>query len=359
MISLVNEFTRRLGLKLPIVQAPMAGASTPELAAAVSNAGALGSFAAAMLEPDDLREKLARIRALTHRAFNVNLFVLAPPTPSAAELQRGLELLRPFLAQLGAPAPEPPTRYAPDFRAQFEALIESAPPVASFTFGLLDEASVLRLQRAGSIVIGTATTVAEALAWERAGADFVCAQGIEAGGHRGTFLGDFAQSGIGLMALLPQMTAAVRCPVIAAGGIMNGRGIAAALLLGASAAQLGTAFLTCPETGIPAEWRLRLHAARDDGTRLTRLYTGRWMRVLVNRFIDEARAHEDEVPPYPVQRALTAQLRAAAERRGAAEFLPFLAGQAASLSRELPAAVLIEELGRELRTISGPAPDAG
>jgi nitronate monooxygenase len=349
MIALSNEFTRRVGLEVPIVQAPMARAGTAELVTAVCNAGGLGSIAGALLEPQALHAEIDRVRAATARPFNVNLFVLEAAAAKHADIERGLAILRPFLEELGVAPQGGPLPPAPDFRSQLDVVLECAPRVASFTFGLLEAEAVRKLRSAGILVMGTATTVAEALAWEGVGADFICAQGWEAGGHRGTFLGDMDRSGVGLMALLAQMTVRVRLPIVAAGGIMDGRGIAAAMMLGAQAAQLGTAFLTCPESGISPQWKNALRGARDDATRLTRLYTGRSVRVLVNRFTEQARAFEDDAPEYFVQRALTAQLLIAAQKAGAADLLPFLSGQAASLSRGLPAAELVTTLMRELR----------
>lgn len=346
-----NALTSLLGIELPVIQAPMAGgATTPELVAAVSQAGGLGSFAAALLSPVAMRDAVARVRALTDRPFNVNLFVLDEPGPSPDELAAAQARLAPYRAALGLePEAAVPERFCESNRAQIEALIELAPPVASFTFGVLDAATVARLHDAGSFVVGTATTVAEALAWEACGADAVCMQGAEAGGHRGTFLGDFEQSSIGLMALLPQAVAALDVPVIAAGGIMDGRGIAASLLLGAQAAQLGTAFLCCPESGIHAAWKAAILEAGDDSTRLTRVFSGRHARGIVNAFMDELRDDEAAVPAYPVQNALTGELRRAATAQGRTDFMSLWAGQGAGLARELPAAELVGVLEEELR----------
>ena len=200
-------------------------------------------------------------------------------------------------------------------------MLEAKPPVVSFAFDLLDREIIARLKRAGSIVISTATTAAEARACEAAGVDFVCAQGFEAGGHRGTFLGDFENSAIGSMALVPRMADAVNIPVIAAGGIMDGRGIAAAFALGAEAVQLGTAFLTCAESGIHPEYKQRLLSASDASTRLTRTFSGRYARGIVNEFMERMRPYEKDVPAYPVQNALTADLRQAAIKQNRMDVL--------------------------------------
>ncbi|MFC5473910.1 NAD(P)H-dependent flavin oxidoreductase [Paraherbaspirillum soli] len=346
-----SAFKTAVGIDHPIVQGPMNGGSPLELTVAVSNAGALGSYAAALLAPAAIIENVAKIRALTNRPFNVNLFVQEPPRPAAAEVLAAQDLLAPFRAELGLGPTSVPDKFCEDFRDQVSALLEAAPPVVNFTFGILDSETVSRFKRAGSLVIGTATTVAEAQAWERGGADFICASGSEAGGHRATFLGDFEQSCIGLMALVPQVAAAVKIPVIAAGGIMNGRGIAASLMLGAQAAQLGTAFLSCPESGIAQAWRQQLQKARDDSTRLTRTFSGRYARGIVNQFMERMRPFEQEVPPYPVQNALTGEMRQAAAKLARPEFMSLWAGQGVAMARPMPAAELVKTLADELQAL--------
>jgi len=342
------RFTSKVGIKYPIIQAPMAGgATTPGLVAAVSNAGALGSFGAAMSSPAAIKESIARIRALTDQPFNVNLFVLGTPHPAEAELAEATQRLAPFKRELGLDPAALPPRFCEDNRAQRDALLQAKPPVVSFAFNLLDAETISLFKRAGSIVISTATTAAEARACEAAGADFVCAQGFEAGGHRGTFLGDFENSAIGLMALVPQIADAVKIPLIAAGGIMDGRGIAASFALGAEAVQLGTAFLTCAESGIHPEYKRRLLAATDDSTRLTRTFSGRYARGIVNDFMERMRPFEKDVPAYPVQNALTADLRQAAVKQNRMEYYSMWAGQGAGMSRALPAAELVAKLVEE------------
>jgi nitronate monooxygenase len=345
-------FTATIGLEHPIVQAPMAGgATTPELVAAVSNAGALGSFAAAALPPADIIDAVRRIRALTSRPFNVNLFVLRDVQPSAAELSAAHERLNPIRASLGLGPGTTPAAFSEDPREQLAAVLELAPPVVSFAFDVLDAATVSRFKRAGSLVVGTATSVAEAKAWASVRADAICAQGAEAGGHRGTFLGDADRSAIGIMALVPQVVSAVKMPVLAAGGIMSGRGIAAALVLGAQAAQLGTAFLCCPESGIHPAWKQAVLTARDDSTRLTRVFSGRPARGIVNAFMEEMRAFEESVPAYPVQNALTGEIRRAAAKQNRPELMSLFAGQGAAMSRPMPAADLVRTLADELYAV--------
>ncbi len=347
-----TPLTARLGIRYPVVQAPMAGGFTPPaLVAAVSRAGGLGSFAAALLAPDEIRAGVEQICRLTDRPFNVNLFVLDPPAPDAAEVTRALERLRPIRAELGLPPGQPPARWCQDPRAQLEAVLELRPPVVSFTFGLLDADAVGRLRRAGSVVMGTATSVAEARAWAASGADLVCAQGAEAGAHRGTFLGSAGDGLVGTLALVPQVVDAVGVPVIAAGGIADGRGIAAALALGAAGAQLGTVFLNCAEAPVHPAYRAALRAARETDTRVTRALTGRAARGLVNEFMRRLAGAEADVPAYPVQNALTGELRKAAAAADRPEFMSLWAGQAVGLLARRPdgqpAAGLVADLVAE------------
>ena len=227
------------------------------------------------------------------------------------------------------------------------------PAVASFTFGILDAAQVARLHAAGCLVVGTATTVAEARAWAQVGADVVCASGTEAGGHRGTFLGDFTASQVGTLALVPQCVDAVDIPVIAAGGIMDGRGIAAAQALGAQAVQMGTAFLACPESGIGPAYRQALAQAQDTDTRLTRVFSGRPARGIVNAMMEALAAEEDRVPAYPVQNALTGALRRAAAAQGRTSHLSLWAGQGVGAARAMPAGELVAVLTDEWHTACG------
>lgn len=346
-MTLHPYFATTLGMRCPIIQAPMAGGPTsPDLVAAVSNAGGLGGFAAAMLNPQQIEAGVAQIRARTDRPFAVNLFVLPPVAPEPDVVARALGWLAPLYEELGV-APAPPARWCEDGAAQFETVLALRPHAVSFTFGMVDHARIEQCHRAGIQVIGTATTVAEAQAWHAAGADAVCVQGAEAGGHRGTFLGNFEQSMIGTLALVPQVVDAVDLPVIAAGGIMDGRGVAAVLALGAGAAQLGTAFLSCPEAPIHALWKQALMTARDDATRTTRLFSGRPARGLVNGFMERLAEYEALVPAYPVQNALTGALRQAAARQDRADCMSLWAGQGAAMSRVLPAAELVALLSRE------------
>ena len=319
---MTSSLLQRLGIALPIIQGPMTGSDTPALAAAVSAAGGLGMLGCGMRSPAAMAEAAAAVRQQTDRPFGMNLFVQAMPTPDEATVQAAMERLAPLYAELGL-QPQRPTQWCEDFAAQFEVLVALRPAVASFTFGILDAAQVARLHAAGCLVVGTATTVAEARAWASVGADAVCASGTEAGGHRGTFLDDFTASQVGTLALVPQCVDAVDIPVIAAGGIMDGRGIAAAQALGAQAVQMGTAFLACPESGIGPAYRQALAQAQDTDTRLTRVFSGRPARGIVNAMMEALAAEEDRVPAYPVQNALTGALRRAAAAHKRLSVRPF------------------------------------
>ena len=351
-LPMTSSLLQRLGIALPIIQGPMTGSDTPALAAAVSAAGGLGMLGCGMRSPSAMAEAAAEVRRLTDRPFGLNLFVQDTPTPDDATVQAAMERLAPLYAELGL-QPQRPTQWCEDFAAQFEALLALRPAVASFTFGILDAAQVARLHAAGCLVVGTATTVAEARAWAGVGVDAVCASGTEAGGHRGTFLGDFAASQVGTLALVPQCVDAVDIPVIAAGGIMDGRGIAAAQALGAQAVQMGTAFLACPESGIGPAYRQALAQAQDTDTRLTRVFSGRPARGIVNAMMEALAAEEDRVPAYPVHNALTGALRRAAAAQKRTSHLSLWAGQGIRAVRALPASELVAVLADEWRAACG------
>jgi len=339
-------------LPIPIVQAPMVGASTFEMALAVSQAGGLGSFGAGAMAPVDIEAEVRRFRAASDAPFGVNLFVLEPANPSQDEVEAAIDRLRPWYERVGAEPPAPPNDFAPDFRAQFAALLRAAPPLASFTFGLIPPDQVNALKAAGTYVVGTATTVAEARAWAEVGADAISAQGAEAGGHRGTFLASADESLIGTFALVGGIRQAIDLPVIAAGGIMDGRGVAAALALGAVAAQMGTAFLLADQSGASATWQKALQAAGDDPTRLTRALTGRYARGVENRFMATMRPVEAQVPAYPVQNRLTQPLRVAAAKAGDPDVLSLWAGQGVKQAGPGDAGDLVKRWWAEAQTVS-------
>jgi nitronate monooxygenase len=307
------------------------GFNTPESVAAASNAGALGSTGAAYLTPPAIAEHVAAIRTRTNRPFSVNLFAggIEPREVDPAPM---LALLAPLHERFGLPPPVAPGPWPYEVDEQLDALVATDVRIISFTFGLPSDDRIAQLRAGGRVVIGTATTVAEALRCEAAGCSAVIAQGTEAGGHRGTFLGAFGSGLIGLMALVPQIVDAVRIPVLAAGGIMDRRGVAAARALGASGVMCGTAFLDTVEAGTSAAHRRAMAAARDDETVITRAFSGRPARGLANAFERAVDAHPHDILPYPKQNALTRPLRTAAAAANDPEYLSLWAGQATPLA---------------------------
>ncbi len=352
--------TRRLGVELPVVLAPLGGGpSTPALAAAVSEAGGLGSLAGGYLSPDRLRAEIRAVRERTARPVAVNLFAVAPVPVDEDALARAMALVAPMRAELGLGPLERPTTWAQDVEEQVAVVVDERVPVVSFAFGLLSDTAMDRLRGAGAVIIGTATNVAEARALAVAGVDMVCAQGGEAGGHHGTWLGPARHSVIGTMALVPQVCDNVPLPVIAAGGIVDGRGVAAALCLGAGAAQMGTAFLRAPEAGTPAAHRRAVAGAAATDTALTEEVTGQLARGVRNRLMDRLR--DEVVPPYPVMQTLTAELRRASAARDDPEYMSLWCGQAAPLAGDRPAAETVAEamagVRHVLTRLSAAAPD--
>jgi nitronate monooxygenase len=337
-----------------VIQAPLAGGGdTPGLVAAVCEAGALGFVGASYLTPLQIVETSRAVRAHTTRPFGINLFAPLPAAEAPLEPELALKRLEPFYAELALPRPEYPTLKADSFGEQLVAALESGASVFSFTFGVLPAAALEAIKAQRMFVIGTATTVEEAVSLETAGVDAIVTQGSEAGGHRSTFAGSFEAGLVGTMALVPQVVDAVSVPVIASGGIMDGRGIAAALALGASAVQMGTAFLTCHEAGIPEVYKEAILTAHEDETRLTRAFSGRPARGIVNRFMTEIDSLGESILPFPLQNALTRPLRSAAAKQGRAELLSLWAGQAVRLARRQSAADLIARLAKETEEAIG------
>lgn len=346
----MSTIAELFGVELPIVQAPMAGVQGSALAAAVSAAGALGSLPAAMLTPDALRGEVAEIRRRTDRPFNVNFFCHAEPRFDAVRDAAWREALRPYYEELGVPieaAASAPAR-APFDAAHAAAIDELRPAVVSFHFGLPDEALLERVRRTGAKILSSATTVEEARWLEWRGVDAVIAQGLEAGGHRGMFLTHDVTTQVGTLALLPQIVDAVRVPVIAAGGIADARGVAAAFRLGASGVQIGTAYLLCPEATTSPVHRAALQSETARHTALTNAITGRPARAIVNRIVRELGPLRADVPEFPLATSAVMPLRAAAESRGSGDFSPLWAGQNASHCRAIPAAELTRELASQL-----------
>jgi nitronate monooxygenase len=353
------RLTALLGVRLPIVGGPMAGVGTPALTAAVSQAGGLGALGVGMMEPEAIDAAIAETRALLSagggdRPFAVNLFVTPPPALDGEQMTRMIGRLARYRGELGLPRQKIPADFAPDLAAQFDAVLAARVPVVSFTFGALDRTRVEALHVQGAKVIGTATCVREARQLAALGCDAIVASGIEAGGHRATFAVPFEAAQIGLFALLPQVAAAVDVPVIAAGGVMTAEQVAAALLLGAGGVQLGSALLRTPESGASAAYKEALAGVEDIGTRLTRAFSGRPARGIVNRMMVELATVEADIPPYPIQNRLTQELRAEANRQGRAEFASLWAGQAAGLARLEPAGAIVTRLAAELESLLHP-----
>jgi nitronate monooxygenase len=348
-----HALLRRLGIERPILLAPMAGSGgTLELAAAVSNAGGLGAWGGAYSKPEDIAAAIRRIRQLTERPFNINLFAGGYDNDRKVDPQPMLEIMREAHARLALPPPVLPPVPSDPFDEQLEAVLEERPPVFSFTFGIPSSAQIAALKKRGIAVSGTATTLAEARQLEQAGVDAIVAQGAEAGAHRGTFAGRFEDSMVPLAVLVRGIGTSVKLPVIASGGIMNGRDVAAALKLGAAAVQLGTAFLPCPESGAPPAYKRALLDARKDTTVVTRAFSGRPARGLTNAFIAMVDGKERAILPFRQQNDLTRPMRNASGQQGVADFISLWAGQGVARSRALPAAdlvnMLIEESASEI-----------
>ena len=346
----MTRFTDWLGIDLPIIQAPMAGAAFSAMAVSVSNAGGLGSIGCATLSPDALRTELKSLKAGTQRPFNVNFFCHVPPVADAERERQWRTALSPYHRQYGIDADKIP---AGPGRAPFSAeaadlLEEIRPAVVSFHFGLPPADLFARVKAMGIKTFCSATTVAEALWLEARGIDVIIAQGVEAGGHRGMFLTDDLTTQIGTFALLPQIVKAVKVPVVAAGGIADARGVAAALSLGAAAAQVGTAYLLCPEAAITAVHRAALKSDAALHTALTNLFTGRPARGIVNRVMRELGPMSSAAPAFPLATSAIVPLRAKAEAEGSGDFTPLWSGQNATGCKEIPAAQLTKELAAAL-----------
>jgi nitronate monooxygenase len=341
--------THRLGIRYPIVQGPFGGGiSTARLVVAVSNRGGLGSYGAHLLGPDEIERIVRDIRALTSHPFAVNLWVSDSDADAErfgrAEFERIAELFAPYFHELGSAVPEFPGRMHPHFEDQVHALIEAAPPAFSFVFGIPSADILAKCRKRGIVTIGAATSIAEAEALDAAGVDLIVATGFEAGGHRPSFLKRAEDSLMGTFALTQLVADRVKAPVIAAGGIVDGRGIRAALALGAQAAQLGTAFLACEESGTTDQHREILFSDRAHATTLTRAYTGRLARGIPNRLIEAMTAHANALPPFPVQAWFVSKLKHAAASAGRADFFSLYAGQAAPNLRHKTAAALMSAL---------------
>ena len=339
-----------IGVELPIIQAPMAGVQGSALAAAVSSAGALGSLPCAMLGLGAMRSELAAIRSQCGDRYNANFFCHVPPTASPESERQWRAALAPYYKEFGIDAdmiPSGPGR-TPFTAEAADLLGEFKPAVVSFHFGLPSPELVKRVKALGSKVLSSATTVEEALWLEAHGVDAIIAQGLEAGGHRGMFLSADLSTQVGTFALVPQIVRAVKLPVIAAGGIADAKGVAAAIALGAAGVQIGTAYLLCPEATTSTVHRAALKSGAARHTALTNVFTGRPARGIVNRIVRELGPISPKAPAFPLATSAIAPLRANAEEKGSGDFSPLWSGQNAGGCKEIPAAQLTRELAAAL-----------
>jgi nitronate monooxygenase len=344
MLRRAHAFCERFGLRVPVLLAPMAGASAPSLSIAVINAGGLGACGALLMKPDEIAAWADEIRASTSGPIQMNLWIPDPPPKrDAAQEAR----VRDFLAQWGPRVPEDAgDATPPDFSSQCEALLAISPPIVSSVMGLYPAEFVKKVKQRGNAWFANVSTVAEARAAEEAGADVIVVQGMEAGGHRGCFdAAEAERKMVGLFSLLPAVVDAVKVPVVATGGIADARGVAAALALGASAAQVGTAFLVCPEAKIHSAWAAALSAAAPEDTIVSRVFSGRAGRSIVTQYVRAATGPGAPSPAaYPVQRGLTAAMRADAQKTGDVQRMQAWAGQSAGLARPEPAGEVVRRL---------------
>jgi nitronate monooxygenase len=351
-----NRVTSRLGLQFPIIQGPLGGLSSQRLTAAVSNYGGLGAFGAHGLRPHAIRNVIREIKVLTPKPFAINLWVSMEDegafTSTEQAFDRSLAPLAKHIASVGGGKPSYRPYEPIRFEDQVQALLDEGISAFSFIYGIPSKPILDEFRRQGTLLIGTATTVDEAVALEQAGADVIAASGFEAGGHRGSFLQASEDSLTGTMALVPQVVDAVKLPVVAAGGIGDARGIVAAFALGAEGVQMGTAFLACDESGATTLHREALLGGQAN-TALTRGFTGRLGRGIKNRLLDALNEKDVEILPYPLQRALVRQLSIPAEKAGKPELLPLWAGQSAKLSRCTNVRALLDTLVKEVSEIGG------
>ena len=346
-----TEVTQQLGIQYPIIQAPMAGSTTPELVAAVSNGGGLGSIGAGYYTPEKLTEDIKNTKELTEQPFAVNLFVPEYNEVTSTQIDRMKEILTPYCEEFNIEPGMPTIDKDDTFDQLVQNVIDSDVKICSFTFGIPDPVTVKKLKEADVTLIGCATTVEEAILNEQAGMDMVVAQGFEAGGHRGTFAQKTLQSSIGTMTLVPQIADAVDIPVIAAGGIMDGRGVYATLTLGAGAAQLGTAFLTTKESAAPKIHKDAILNSTEADTVLTKSFSGKYARGIRNRFINDMEQHQEDILPYPFQNQMTKKIRSKAAAENRSDLLHLWSGQGVRMSRDVEAAQLFKDIVEQVNEI--------
>jgi nitronate monooxygenase len=350
-----NRLTSRLGLQYPIIQGPLGGLSSQRLTAAVSNYGGLGSFGAHALKPEAIRKVVREIKDITAKPFAMNLWVSMEDEGALVSTEEAFHRsLAPLAKHIESVEGTKPSYHPYEpirFEDQVQVLLDEGISAFSFIYGIPSKQILDEFRRQGIVLIGTATTVDEAIALEQAGVDVVAASGFESGGHRGSFLQPSEDSLMGTMALVPQVVDAVRLPVVAAGGIGDARGIVAAFALGAEGVQMGTAFLACEESGANVHHRKALLSGQAKQTALTRGFTGRLARGIKNRLLEELNRKDTEILPYPLQRGLLRHLAIPAERAGRPEFLPLWAGQSANLSRCTDVHALLDTLINDVSEI--------
>ncbi|WP_276205143.1 nitronate monooxygenase family protein [Bacillus sp. MUM 13] len=353
-----NKMTGLLKIDYPIIQAPMAGgATTSNLAAAVSNSGGLGMIGAGYMSPDQIREQVREIKQLTSKPFGINLFVPSPFNLIENEIESANKILDTIRRKLHV---HPKDSFEiPDFdevleifMEQIRVVIEEKVPVCSFTFGIPPKEVIDELKSVNIILIGTATTVREAVENENSGMDIVVAQGSEAGGHRGNFIDGDQESLVGLMSLVPQVVDHVSIPVVSAGGLMDGRGLMASICLGAQGVQMGTAFLTCIESGAPQIHKDAILHAHEDQTVLTRSFSGKWARGIKNKFILEMQHNERSLPNYPVQNTLTQDIRKSSAAHNNPDYISLWSGQSPRLAKSQTAESLIQRIMADVKKLN-------
>jgi nitronate monooxygenase len=336
-----NPIAKACNIRFPIIQAPMAGITTPRLVAAVSNAGGLGSLGAAYMSPKMIQEAIREIRDLTEMPFSINLFAPAFMPYDKKSINQAQKFLDHFRKELNIPTRLPEFSELPEFEKQIEVILEEKPPIFSFALGIPPLPLLQRLKKENILIMGTATTIEEALLLEKSGVDAVIAQGSEAGGHRACFFNPGYDLLLGISALIPLLTSVLKVPVIAAGGIMNGDGIASVLALGAQAAQLGTAFIACPESQAPRAYKDALLHSHTMATIVSSAFSGKPARVLYNKFVKEMQMKNAPIAPFPFQTILTKDIRIAAAKMNRPDLMALYAGQNYPLATNLPAMEIV------------------